>query len=288
MGHGGKSHQRRLHEACSGGAEPAHRAYRLGGCLVPSNSPESEYTLGRLPCHPAAPTASPEPWPDPSQPSYRLPSSRPTWPIPAATTSSTTATAGRSGLQLPADHPGPVAQLRRRRALRAPARPRASSLRPGRHPVRPGQQLRTAATAPPRRTSDASSPRTSGPTATSWSSPARPAGTCGPARTASSARASTCSRRWTTASRAWVSTTSTSSTRTASTPTRRSRKRWARSTPRSSRARRATSGISSYSRGTNRRGHRHPARPGHAAAHPPAQLLDVQPLDREGAARCPR
>ena len=50
------------------------------------------------------------------------------------------------------------------------------------------------------------------------------------ARTASGARASTCSPASTRASRAWASTTSTSSTRTASTPRRRSRRRWARST----------------------------------------------------------
>ncbi len=39
---------------------------------------------------------------------------------------------------------GPVAQLRRRHALRAPARHHPPRLRPGHHPVRPGQQLRPA------------------------------------------------------------------------------------------------------------------------------------------------
>ena len=71
---------------------------------------------------------------------------------------------------------------------------------------------------------------------------ARPATTCGPARTASGARASTCSPRSTRASRGWASTTSTSSTRTASTPTRRWRRRSARSTAPCARARRSTSG----------------------------------------------
>ena len=42
------------------------------------------------------------------------------------------------------DQPGPLAQLRRRHALRHTARPRAPCLRPGRHAVRPGQQLRPA------------------------------------------------------------------------------------------------------------------------------------------------
>ncbi len=44
-------------------------------------------------------------------------------------------------------------------------------------------------------------------------------------------------------------------------------------------------GISSYSPERTRRSHRHPRRAGHAAAHPPAQLLDVQPLDRGRPAR---
>ena len=50
--------------------------------------------------------------------------------------------------------------------------------------------------------------------ATNSSSPPRPAGTCGPAPTASARRANICSPRSTTASSAWASTTSTSSTRT--------------------------------------------------------------------------
>ena len=57
--------------------------------------------------------------------------------------------------------------------------------------------------------------RLRGPTATSWSSRPRPATTCGPGPTATGARASTCSRASTRASRGWGSTTSTSSTRTA-------------------------------------------------------------------------
>ena len=44
-------------------------------------------------------------------------------------------------------------------------------------------------------------------------------------------------------------------------------------------------GISSYSAAAHRRGGADPARPRHAAAHPPAVVLDAQPLDRGGAAR---
>ena len=75
----------------------------------------------------------------------------------------------------------------------------------------------------------------------------RPATTCGRGRTASGARASTCWRASTRASRAWGSTTSTSSTRTASTRRRRSRRRWARSTPPCAQGKALYVGISSYS-----------------------------------------
>ena len=92
-------------------------------------------------------------------------------------------------------------------------------------------------------------------TATSSSSRPRPATTCGRARTASGARASTCSRASTRACSAWASTTSTSSTRTASTRTRRSRRRWARSTPPCARARRSTSASPPTRRRRPRRPH---------------------------------
>ena len=67
---------------------------------------------------------------------------------------------------------------------------------------------------------------------------------------------------------------------TAPTPTRRWRRRWARWTPRCARARRCTRA----SRPTRRSRPREAAAilrgPGHAAAHPPAVVLDAQPLDR--------
>ena len=147
---------------------------------------------------------------------------------------------GRSGLQLPRDQPGALAQLRRRRALRQPARPRAARLRPGRHAVRPGQQLRAALRLgggelrPHLRQGPAPLPGRAGH---------HHQGRLGHvvrAHTASWARASTCWPRSTRSWRAWASTTSTSSTRIASTRTRRSRRRWAPSTARSSRARPAT------------------------------------------------
>ena len=77
--------------------------------------------------------------------------------------------------------------------------------------------------------------------ATSSSSPPRPAGTCGPALTASAPRANICSPRSTTASSAWASTTSTSSTRIGPGKTARSKKPWARLSPPCIRARRSMS-----------------------------------------------
>ena len=52
---------------------------------------------------------------------------------------------GRSGLRLPADLARAVAQLRPGPPVRAAARHRPPRLRPRRHPLRPGQQLRPAA-----------------------------------------------------------------------------------------------------------------------------------------------
>ena len=83
--------------------------------------------------------------------------------------------------------------------------------------------------------------------ATSWSSRPRRATTCGPARTASGARASTCSRASTRACSGWASTTSTSSTRTAWTPTRRSRRPWAPLDTAVRQGKALYAGISSYS-----------------------------------------
>ena len=148
---------------------------------------------------------------------------------------------GRSGLQLPRDQPRPVAQLRRRRALRPPARPRAPRLRPGRHAVRPGQQLRPALRLgrgelrAHLRQGPAALPRRAG-----HHHEGRLGHVVRPVRLPGLAQVPAGLAR-PVASRAWASTTWTSSTRTASTRTRRSRRRWARSTPRSSRARPATS-----------------------------------------------
>ena len=89
--------------------------------------------------------------------------------------------------------------------------------------------------------------------ATSWSSRPRPATTCGPVRTATGGRASTCSPAWTRACGGCAWTTSTSSTRTGPIPRRRWRRRWARSTPRSARARPCTWGSPPTARAAPRR-----------------------------------
>ena len=148
-----------------------------------------------------------------------------------------------TGQQRPAaagDHAGPVAQLRRRRALRQPARPRAARLRPGRHAVRPGQQLRAALRLGRGELRRASSPRTCAlPRRAGHHHQGRLGHVVRPLRLPGLAQVPAGLPRpvaW----RAWASTTSTSSTPTASTRTRPSRRRWAPSTARSSRARPAT------------------------------------------------
>ena len=127
---------------------------------------------------------------------------------------------------------GPVAQLRRHATRSRPSAPSCAgpstwASRTSTWPTTTGRP-----TARPRRTSAASWPRTCARTATSSSSRPRPATTCGRARTATAARASTCCARSTSRCAAWASTTSTSSTPTAPTPPSRSRRRWARCTPR--------------------------------------------------------
>ena len=101
------------------------------------------------------------------------------------------------------------------------------------------------------------------------------------------ARASTCWPASTSRCSGWAWTTSTSSTATASTRTRRWRRRWARWTPPSAQGKALYAGISSYSAGAHPRGGGDPARAGHAAADPPAVLLDAQPLDRGRACSTP-
>ena len=95
----------------------------------------------------------------------------------------------------------PLAQLRRRPAARAQPRDPAARLRPRRHPLRPGQQLRPAVRLRGGELRPDPARRPARRTATSWSSPPRPATTCGPAPTATGARASTCSPASTRASR---------------------------------------------------------------------------------------
>ena len=122
------------------------------------------------------------------------------------------------------------------------------------------------------------------PLATSWSSPPRPATTCGPGPTATGARASTCWPAWTRACkrmgldyvdifyshRTDPETPLEETMGALDTAVRQGKALYA--------------GISSYSpRRTAEATGSSAAR--HAAAHPPAVLLDVQPLDRARAAR---
>ena len=147
---------------------------------------------------------------------------------------------GRSGLLLPAVSLGLWQNFGARPPARRPARDPAARVRPRRSRTSTWPTTTGRRTARPRRTSGASWREDLRPYRDELIISTRRATTCGPARTASGARASTCSPRWTRASAGWGSTTSTSSTRTASTPTRRSRRRWARSTPPCARARRCT------------------------------------------------
>ncbi len=178
-----------------------------------------------------------------------------------------------------------VAELRRRPAARGPPRDPAPRVRPRHHALRPRQQLRPAL----RRRRDelrAHLPRGLPPL------PRRAdhldEGRLRPvarARTASGARASTCSRASTRASRAWASTTSTSSTRTASTPTRRCEETMGALDTAVRQGKALYVGISSYSPAAHRGGDRDPRRARHAAADPPAVLLAAEPLDRARPAR---
>ena len=106
------------------------------------------------------------------------------------------------------------------------------------------------------------------------------------ARTANGARASTCSPAWTSRSSAWAWTTSTSSTATAPTPTRRWKRPWAPWTTPCAPGKALYAGISSYTPEQTREARPDPEGARHPAADPPAQLLHVQPLDRERRPTC--
>ena len=211
------------------GAEP-DRATGAGQAVVMRRAPRTHTSRGPTPlsarpsCHPTSPRERA------TRPSGRM-GSMPHDPYLAA------AAALRRHV-LPAVRPvrapaaravaGPVAQLRRRPAARGPAGDPAPGVRPRRHALRPREQLRPSV----RRRRDELRPADArGPAAVprrAGRSRRRRATTCGRGRTASGARASTCSRRWTRACTGWAWTTSTSSTRTASTRRRRSRRRWVR------------------------------------------------------------
>ena len=151
-------------------------------------------------------------------------------------------------------------------------RPRdpAPRLRSRRHPFRSRQQLRSAATARPRRISAA------------WMRDRFPAlsrradhldqgrlrHVAGALRRRG-ARANICSPASTRASSAWGSTMSTSSIRTGSIPRLRSRRRWAR-LPAHRQGKALYVGISSYSPELTRKAHGDPHERGRAATHPSA------------------
>ena len=191
---------------------------------------------------------------------------------------------GRSGLQLPASRSGSgttsATTGRTSSAARSCAAPSISASSTSTSRTTTGRR-----TAPPRRTSAASCATTSAPTATSSSSRRRPATTCGRGRTASGARASTCSRASTSRSRGWASTTSTSSTRTASIPETPLEETIGALDTAVRQGKALYAGISSYSAAEDARGGGDRARPRHADRDPPAVVLDAEPLDRAGAAR---
>ena len=167
---------------------------------------------------------------------------------------------GRSGPQAARDLAWALAQLRRDRPLETQPRHPAARVRPRRHALRPGEQLRPAVRlgrgelrphpraglpAVPRRADDLDQGRVR-----HVAGPVRRVGLAEvPARLARPvARAG------------WASSTSTSSTRTGSTPTRRSRRRWARCDTAVRSGKALYAGISSYSAERTARGGADPAR----------------------------
>ena len=194
---------------------------------------------------------------------------------------------GRSGLDLPLISLGLWHNFgATRRSGERPHRA-AARLRPRHHPFRPGQQLRPAVRLRRDDLRPRSSPRTCARTATSSSSRPRPATTCGRAPTATGARASTCSPASTRAWRGWASTTSTSSTPTGPTPTTPLEETMGALDTAVRQGKALYAGISSVLPRAHRRGGDDPARARHAAAHPPALVLDAQPVDRARPARRP-
>ena len=192
---------------------------------------------------------------------------------------------GRSGLQLPPLSLGLWQNFGDDRAARDAARDHPPRLRPRHHPLRPGQQLRPAV----RLRRDQLRPDLRrGPraaTATSSSSRPRPAGTCGPARTATSARASTCSPASTSrCSRMGLDYVDIFYSHRFDPDTPLEETMGALDTavrPGQGALRRHLVVL----RRAHPRGRRDPARPRHAAADPPAVVLDAQPLDRARPAR---
>ena len=178
-----------------------------------------------------------------------------------------------------------LAQLRRRPPARDRPRDRAPRVRPRHHALRPREQLRPAVRLGRGELRPAAARRTSARTATSSSSRRRPATTCGPARTASGARASTCSRASTRAcarmgldyvdifySHRFDPDTPLEETMGAlDTAVRQGKALYV--------------GISSYSPEKTREAAAILRRARHAAADPPAVVLDAQPLDRGRPAR---
>ena len=191
---------------------------------------------------------------------------------------------GRSGLLLPAISLGLWQNFGDDRPIETQGAICPSGLRPRRSPTSTSPTTTARPTAAPRRTSAVSFGPTSGlrdelviSTKAGWDMWPGPYGDLG--------SRSISSRASTRALIAWASTTSTSSTTTASIPTRRWRKRWARSTRAVRQGKALYVGISSYSDERTREAIDILRGLGHAAADPPAVVLDAQPLDRGPAAR---
>ena len=190
--------------------------------------------------------------------------------------------AGRSGLQAARDLPGPVAQLRPRPPAGNPAaRHRPARLRPRRHPLRPGQQLRPAARQrrgelrPDARRRPAAVPRRAGHLHQGrLPHVARPVRRVGLPQIPGRRRwTSRCSRHGPGLRRHLLPPPPRPGH-----PARGDDGRPRRGRPRRQGALRRHQQLH---RRADRAGRRDPARPGHAAADPPAVVLDAQPLDRD-------
>ena len=191
---------------------------------------------------------------------------------------------GRSGLKLPAALARPLAQLRRRPHARHPARHHPPRLRPRHHPLRPGQQLRPAVRLgrdqlrpDPRRGPQAVPRRAGHLDQGRLRHVARPVRRVGLAQVPALVSLDDSLQRM---GLDYVDIFYSPPLR----PGHPARGDDGRARHRRAPGQGAVRRHLVVLRGAHPRGRRDPARPGHAAADPPAVVLDAQPLDR--AASC--